>query len=133
MEVGFLISAFFFGFFGSVSYITALYFNFVGSDMKVRELLIHPFKKEGKINIFKIAWYCSIGGFIALVFQTPTSTFVPIQNFILGVTWPATVSQYLSGRMGNPSTKEMEDYLNQSEKEKQTIKLLDLFKKEVKK
>jgi hypothetical protein len=33
--------------------------------------------------------------------------FVAVQSLILGATWPAIISQFLSGRMLNPSVAEL--------------------------
>ncbi len=114
-----LVLAFLVGAIGSAAYITALYFKFIGDTDGSRTILMRPFTKfkynkktgllERKMNIGKCVWYCFIGGCIAVIFQFDVPNFVSVQSLILGATWPAIVSQFLSGRMANPSQKELED------------------------
>jgi hypothetical protein len=103
-----LIFAFLVGFLGSAAYITALYFKFVGDSDQNRSIILKPFCKStvSAISYVKCFWYCIIGGFIAVVFQFDVPNFVAVQSLILGATWPAIVSQFLSGRMSEPSPKE---------------------------
>jgi len=105
--------AFLVGSFGSAAYITALYFKFIGDTNENRRIVIEPFlrKNSDSVSIWKCIWYCLIGGFVALVFQYDVPNFVAVQSLILGATWPAIVSQFLSGRMANPSQKEIEELL----------------------
>ncbi|MBP9718944.1 MAG: hypothetical protein KBD46_00580, partial [Candidatus Levybacteria bacterium] len=102
-----LIFAFLVGFLGSVGYVTALHFKFVGGADKNREIIIKPFYSSSSfLTFFKHFWYCLIGGLIALIFQIDVPNFVGIQSLILGATWPAIVSQFLSGRLVSLSDEE---------------------------
>ncbi len=111
-----LLLAFIVGCVGSFAYITALYFKFIGDTEDNRRIVMSPFlnlKSEGgrivkKMSFSKVAWYCGIGGGIAVIFQFDVPNFVAVQCLILGATWPAIVSQFLSGRMANPSQKELD-------------------------
>lgn len=99
------------GFIGSLAYVSALYFKFIGRSHNERMLILQPFlNSDDSIHIRKLIWYCSMGGLIAVVFQYPEQTFVPVQNFLFGVSWPAIVSQHISGRMKDPTDKEIDDY-----------------------
>jgi hypothetical protein len=104
-----LIKAFIVGALGSVAYITALYFKFIGGTDENRNIISGPFlrKDGGGISFAKIIWYCFIGGCISVIFQIDVPNFVAIQDFILGITWPAIVSQFLSGRMVYPNPEEI--------------------------
>jgi len=106
--------AFIVGFFGSAAYITALFFKFIGDSEERRRIVIGPFLRSDmkKAGIMKCIWYCIIGGFVATVFQFDVPNFVAVQSLILGATWPAIVSQFLSGRMTSPSQKEVDEFVN---------------------
>jgi hypothetical protein len=115
-----LVLAFIVGCIGSAAYITALYFKFIGDTERNRKIVMGPFMKyvkdkerEGiwhsKMSILKSAWYCSMGGFVAVIFQFDVPNFVSVQSLILGATWPAIVSQFLSGRMTTPSQNEIDE------------------------
>jgi hypothetical protein len=111
-----LIWAFGVGSIGSAAYITALYFKFIGDTDNNRKIVIGPFMKRYRedVSFWKCVWYCCVGGFIAVIFQFDVPNFVAVQCLILGATWPAIVSQFLSGRMANPHPKEIEDLLKRT-------------------
>lgn len=107
---------------GSAAYISAVYFNFVTRDEESRDAALRPFQKGYSFNrtmcFKKTLWYTFIGGFIAMIFQYDVPSLVPVQSMILGATWPAVISQFLSGKMvepvkipeksDNPSMKEIQ-------------------------
>lgn len=104
-----LFKALLVGFLGSAAYVTALNYKFVGLNDKNRSVVIAPFCKEaGKIGFLRSFWYCMVGGFIAVIFQYDVPNFVAVQCLILGITWPAIVSQFLSGRMVEASREEID-------------------------
>lgn len=110
-----LIFAFVVGFIGSAAYLTALYFKFIGDTETNRQIVLQPFFKkkknfleESQMGIQKCLWYCMFGGLIAVIFQFDVPNFVGVQSLILGATWPAIVSQFLSGRMANPTKSELD-------------------------
>ena len=86
---------------GSTAYITALNFHFVTSSKEQRDKVIKPFyrKYTDSLCYKKVGWYAFIGGSVASIFQVDVPTFVPVQSLILGATWPAVISQFLSGKM----------------------------------
>lgn len=114
MEHSKLILAFLVGSLGSGAYITALYFKFIGDSDENRGIIFRPFYKKYSTDVDyrKCLWYCGVGGCIAVVFQFDVPTFVAVQSLILGATWPAIVSQFLSGRMAAPSAKELDGLAN---------------------
>lgn len=112
-----LVYAFIVGMIGSAAYVTALYFKFIGETDDTRRIVMGPFLKfkNGKdglfrssMSVWKCIWYCGMGGCIAVIFQFDVPNFVSVQSLILGVTWPAIVSQFLSGRMVYPNKGELE-------------------------
>lgn len=112
-----LILAFAVGAIGSAAYITALYFKFIGETDDHRRIIMMPFQNlEGmldgttirKMSVSKCFWYCVVGGCIAVIFQFDVPNFVAVQSLILGATWPAIVSQFLSGRMASPTSSELD-------------------------
>ena len=102
-----LIFAFFAGMVGSAAYITALYFRFIGENDSERRVVMKPFMKRysvfGELDKLKCFWYCCVGGAVAVIFQVDVPTFVAVQSLILGATWPAVISQFLSGKMVAPA------------------------------
>ena len=108
-----LVYSFLVGSLGSAAYITALYFKFIGDSDDNRSIIFKPFCKKytNDTAVLKCLWYCVIGGFIAVVFQFDVPNFVAVQSLILGATWPAIVSQFLSGRMASATKPEL-DKLN---------------------
>jgi hypothetical protein len=106
-----VVLAFLVGALGSGAYITALYFKFIGDSDGNRDIIIKPFRKRYStdISVNKCVWYSVVGGSIAVVFQVDVPNFVAVQSLILGATWPAIVSQFLSGRMSAPSKQEQEE------------------------
>ena len=130
-----LVDSFFVGGLGSAAYITALYFKFIGDSDDNRSIIFAPFCKKttNDTHILKCIWYCVIGGFIAVVFQFDVPNFVAVQSLILGATWPAIVSQFLSGRMASPSKQEIEKLFGSGEKEKKIdTKLIEKRLSEIK-
>lgn len=125
------------GFLGSIAYFTALYFKFVGINDDYREIILEPFlrnKYSSSISKRKVLWYSSIGGFIACVFQANVPTFVAIQSFIIGATWPGVVSQFLSGRMESPThdeqnKKDLAKKMEENEREADVDSIANLMKK----
>lgn len=107
-----IVGAFIVGALGSGAYLTALYFKFIGDSDGNRSIIMQPFKKQDSsgISLKKCFWYSSVGGAIAVIFQFDVPTFVGVQSLILGATWPAIVSQFLSGRMSSPSKQEQQDF-----------------------
>jgi hypothetical protein len=84
------VQAFIVGMIGSLAYYTALRLGYVGGEQSTA--LLRLFTR------FLVAWFCIIGGSIAAVFQLAQLTsFAPVQAFVLGVTWPTLVSQYVTG------------------------------------
>lgn len=114
--IGRLLGSFLVGCIGSGAYFTALYFKFVGRSDAQRKIILDPFIRyendEPKVSIRKVVWYCCLGGSIAVVFQYSVPNFVAIQSFIIGATWPSVVSQFLSGRMEEPTKDEREAQLD---------------------
>ena len=82
-----IVGSFIVGVIGSTSYFVALKIGFITSD-KIEE----KFQRTGAPVGFVI-----IGGAVAVIFQLPQAeVFTPIQSFVLGITWPFIVSQYVS-------------------------------------
>jgi hypothetical protein len=79
---------------GSAAYLTAVWVGLVGRSEGRDRVLAHFRKLWG----LKIPLYLTGGGCVAMVFQLPEAKLVPVQAFIIGCTWPAVVSNYLSGR-----------------------------------
>ncbi len=85
-----ILGALIMGIIGSVAYYGALKIGFTGGEQ--REWLLKNFGGAARIAGFTI-----IGGSVAVAFQLPEpSSFVPIQAFVLGVTWPFIVAQYVT-------------------------------------
>lgn len=131
-----LFFAFIAGFIGSLAYVSVLYFKFIGRSNHERDLILRPFLSGvSGIHFWKLIWYCCIGGAIAVIFQYPEPTFVPVQNFLLGVSWPAIVSQHISGRMKSPTEDEINEYTRsqvtkteEAQAKDEMKKILDLIK-----
>ena len=82
-----IVGSFIVGVIGSTGYFVALKLGFVTAD-KIEE----KFKSTGAPVAFVI-----VGGAVAVIFQLPQAdVFTPIQSFVLGITWPFIVSQYVS-------------------------------------
>lgn len=48
-----------------------------------------------------VGWFCLLGGLVAAVFQAAqVESFMPIQAFVLGATWPSVVTRVMAG--GDP-------------------------------
>ncbi len=78
------------GIVGSSGYYIALKIGYTGGEQ--RKFYLDNFGGPTRIIIFIF-----IGGFVATVFQlAQLASFVPIQSFVLGVTWPMIVAQYVS-------------------------------------
>lgn len=78
------------GVIGSSGYYVALKIGYTGGEQ--REFYLRNFGGPIGIIVFIV-----IGGFVATIFQLAQITsFVPIQSFVLGVTWPMIVAQYVS-------------------------------------
>lgn len=95
-----IVGSFIVGVIGSAGYFVALKLGFITAD-KIEE----KFKTTGAPVAFVI-----IGGAVAIIFQLPQAeTFTPIQSFVLGITWPFIVSQYVSraGKEGADIIKQL--------------------------
>lgn len=113
-DLGRLLWAFLVGLLGSFAYVSAIVFGFVGGDPQQRDVMLRAFSGAGKrdrLSWIRTTWYSAIGGGVALVFQIPEHSFVPIQSFVLGITWPSIVSQVLSGRQREPTPAEKHERL----------------------
>src|SRR6185312_17542322 len=97
------------GFVGSLAYVSILYFKFIGKNNTERQIILRPFLENDELHFWKLIWYCIIGGFIAAIFQYPESTFVSVQCFLLGVSWPSLVLHHISGRMKDPTEDEIDE------------------------
>ena len=87
--------AFVIGAVGSCAYLIATWVGLVGSkDGKLSPVLDHFTRWWAA----KVGLYLASGGAVAMVFQLPEGKLIPVQAFIIGCTWPAVVSNYLSGR-----------------------------------
>lgn len=121
--------AFLIGFIGSMAYVTAVNFKFVGGNDDHRSVMLSPFRnKKDRLCPVRFVWYALVGGLIATIFQMPQSAFAPIQNFIIGCAWPAMVTQFLTGRMYDITEGEKEDLMNRASQisERQTSEIIDL-------
>lgn len=99
--------AFLIGALGGSAYLIAAWAGFVGKDDSSRDRVLKYFGQSGGFVL--VPAYIVTAGGIALVFQLPERGLVPIQAFIIGCTWPAVVSNYLSGRQsGDGGEKELE-------------------------
>lgn len=93
--------AFLVGLVGSIAYYTSLRLGFIGGDQ--RDSILKLFG-SGPL----IVWFSVIGGSVATIFQLAQGgSFAPIQGFVLGITWPILVGQYVAGAK-NVST---DDYI----------------------
>ena len=90
--------AFVIGAIGSFTYLMAVAVGFVAKDPSARERILAGFRGESHPQtLAKWVTYVVCGGFVAMIFQLPETKLVAIQAFIIGCTWPAVVSNYLSG------------------------------------
>jgi len=81
------------GMIGSLSYYISLRLGFLQGEKVLSNLQAH----HGAV------WFVLTGGLVALVFQlAQLATFAPVQSFVLGITWPTLISQYLAGK-GKPT------------------------------
>lgn len=112
-----LFFSFIAGALGSTAYITALYFHFVTTSKQQRNEVIKPFYRRytGSLCYKRVGWYAFIGGSIAMIFQVDVPAFVPVQSLILGATWPAVISQFLSGKMTEPIPDNLSTYQRPNE------------------
>ena len=95
------------GIVGSTAYLVASKLGFIK---------INQNKKFKDIGYGRATGYSMIGGAVATVFQIPElPNFIPIQSFVLGITWPLLVAQYTS--KSGPSS-EKEDILKRLEWDK---------------
>ena len=110
-----LILSFLIGSLGAFSYLVALRLGFIVGNKDKREIILEPFQHESNwVVVGIIVCYSFVGGFISVVFQLPQASFVPIQCFILGVSWPSVVMPYLSGRLSEPTKDEMDDVIKKA-------------------
>ncbi len=79
---------------GSAAYLIALWVGLVGSSGGKERILVHFRELWG----LKVPLFIAGGGAVAMVFQLPEGKLIPVQAFIIGCTWPAVVSNYLSGK-----------------------------------
>lgn len=102
-----LVGSFIVGMIGSGAYYAALRLGYTGGDQRDWFLKNFGGPKGKSAFIF-------IGGAVATVFQLPElGGFVPIQAFVLGITWPFIVSQYVS-KVSAPRPKEIEELMGGS-------------------
>lgn len=87
---------------GSTAYLIALWVGLVGRGDGKERVLIH-FRK---LWFLKVPLFVGGGGAVAMVFQLPEGKLIPVQAFIIGCTWPAVVSNYLSGRQSGEGEAE---------------------------
>jgi hypothetical protein len=112
-----LIFSFIVGAIGSAAYITVLGLRLIGSDEDEGEQnpFMARFSFPRKPDYYKCTWYVLMGGAIATVFQVDVDQFVAVQSLILGATWPAVISQFLSGRMttlGQRERRKVDEEIN---------------------
>jgi hypothetical protein len=99
--------AFVAGLVGSFSYFITLKLGFTGGDQ--RDALLSQFGKRYLIISFLL-----IGGSIATIFQATQSTsFLPVQSLVLGITWPILVGQYVQGARNVQAEKYVDDILKE--------------------
>ncbi len=95
---------------GSTAYYTALKLGYIGGEQ--RDKLLSLFGSGGLVIAF-----CLIGGGIAAIFQlAQIAIFAPVQAFVLGITWPTLVSQYVAAAKEMDKQKlidQMKGYLSQ--------------------
>jgi hypothetical protein len=89
---------------GGLAYLVAAWAGFVGKDENSRDRVLKYFVASRPWML--VPAYVLTAGGIALVFQLPERGLVPVQAFILGCTWPAVVSNYLSGRQSGDGGEE---------------------------
>ncbi|QLH05423.1 hypothetical protein C5F49_08875 [Nitrosopumilus oxyclinae] len=95
------------GIVGSTAYLVASKLGFIKFNQN---------KKFQELGYGRAFGYAMIGGAVATVFQIPElPNFIPIQSFVLGITWPLLVAQYTSKT--EPSS-EKEDILKRLEWDK---------------
>ncbi|WP_299292092.1 hypothetical protein [Nitrosopumilus sp.] len=82
------------GIVGSTAYLVASKLGFIKFNFN---------KKFQDIGYGRAFGYSMIGGAVATVFQIPElPNFIPIQSFVLGITWPLLVAQYTSKTENTP-------------------------------
>jgi len=83
-----IIGALFMGTIGSTAYLVASKLGFIKFNKN---------KNFENLGYLKASGYALVGGAVAIVFQIPElPNFIPIQSFVLGITWPLLVAQYTS-------------------------------------
>ena len=96
-----LVFAFLIGFAGAFAYHLGVYVGFIARDAR-EDLLKHLGPSPDTIRYIRWLFWL-VGGVVAAVFQmADADTLVPIQAFVLGASWPAVVTQLMSGRSNPP-------------------------------
>jgi hypothetical protein len=94
-----ILGAIVMGTIGSTAYLVASKLGFVKLNRN---------KKFEEIGYAKSFGYALVGGAVATVFQIPElPNFIPIQSFVLGITWPLLVAQYTSGTKSSSGKEEL--------------------------
>lgn len=90
--LGILVLTFLVGCVGSTAYLAAMKLGFMTGEA-VDRILFRLQAKRAQ------AWFILLGGAVAFVFQLPQgNSLAAVQAFVLGITWPTLVSQYVAGR-----------------------------------
>src|SRR4051812_34424808 len=91
-SIGNVVLAFVIGGIGSAAYLATLVFRFATGPLS-DQVMPHLLTRRGRLV------FTSIGGLVAVVFQMPQlAQLSPIQAFVLGITWPMLVNQYIAGQ-----------------------------------
>lgn len=94
-----IIGSLLMGIIGSTAYLVASKLGFIKFNQN---------SSFQQIGYGKAFGYSLIGGAVATVFQIPElPNFIPIQSFVLGITWPLLVAQYTSKSEPSQSKKEL--------------------------
>jgi hypothetical protein len=110
---------------GSAAYLIALWVGLVGTVEGKERVLAHFQKLWG----LKVPLFVSGGGAVAMVFQLPEGKLIPVQAFIIGCTWPAVVSNYLSGRQSGEGEAQARDALRRQQDAGQLLAVTQGFPK----
>lgn len=98
-------AAFLVGVLGAAAFIVGVYTGFISRDARAKILEYVSQPKGSQIVLFGklVVFFIGFGGVVAGVFQwAQTSTFAPIQAFVLGATWPSVVTRVMAGDSPGP-------------------------------
>lgn len=102
-----VIPAWLIGFFGSGAYFSAIFFGFVSNEGVIEKICLtcpaqdanqpgNSKKTDKRLRWRRLFWFLFMGGTVAAVFQlAEKGSFVPVQAFVLGTTWPSIIAQLL--------------------------------------